>query len=428
MKNRTTQWFKIDNAGKLFPIITETRRSSYFRMSVMLNELVDPVILQIAAEKTLIRFPHFNTKLQRGLFWNYLENQSRPFKVLPEPNMFGSNSRPFDSSKHLIEVYFHRQRISIEVFHAISDGRGGMEFLKTLTLSYLKEKGYPVDAEGMMFDADDQVTHAELEDSFATQVTKGKSIWLATNKAYHLKGTYFDHNGHYLTHLHLTTSECVAMARQFQTTVTGLFASILILGLIKKQESENPKKRKPIILSIPVDMRKYLPSKTMKNFVMTINIGKLFSPESTFQDILQEVNLQLKAGQKIEVLAPQIRANMQAERMLLLRFVPLFIKRWIVKSVFNRVGEPALSLTMSNLGKIDMPATTQTYLKHFEFMICSTPIMPINLGIASYKDELVISFSRIIDDRTFIGFFVQYLVEQLKLKVKVSGNRWEEVD
>jgi|694.fasta_scaffold16507_2 NRPS condensation-like uncharacterized protein len=426
MTNRTTQWFRIDNAGKLFPIITETRRSSYFRMSVMLNELVDPVVLQKAAEKTLFRFPNFNTKLQRGLFWNYLENQSKPFKVLPEPNTFGSNSRPFDSSKHLIEIYYHRHRISIEVFHAITDGRGGMEFLKTLTLSYLREKGYAVDAEGMIFDANDQVTHAELEDSFATKVTKGKSIWMATNKAYHLKGTYFEHNGHYLTHLHLNTEHCIAIARQFQTTVTGLLATILILGLIKKQESENPKKRKPIILSIPVDMRKYLPSKTMKNFVMTINIGKVFSPQSSFQEVLQEVNLQLKEGQKIEVLAPQIRANMKAERMLLLRFVPLFIKRWIVKSVFNRVGEPALSFTMSNLGKIEMPITTQPFIKHFEFMICSTPITPINIGIASYKDQLVVSFSRIIDDRTFIQYFVQYLVNELKLDVMVSGNRWEE--
>ncbi|MEN9820054.1 MAG: hypothetical protein RL379_832 [Bacillota bacterium] len=428
MKNRTTQWFRIDNAGKLFPIITETRRSSYFRMSVMLKETVDPVVLQKATEKTLFRFPNFNTRLQRGLFWNYLENQSKAFKVLPDPNTFGSNSRPFDSSKHLIEVYYHRNRIAIEVFHAITDGRGGMEFLKTLTLAYLREKGYAVESEGIIFDANDQVTQAELEDSFATKVTKGKSIWMPSNKAYHLKGTYFEHNGHYLTHVHLNTENCIAIARQFQTTVTGLFATILILGLIKKQESENPKKRKPIILSIPVDMRKYLPSKTMKNFVMTINIGKVFSPQATFQDVLHEVNLQLKEGQKIEILAPQIRANMKAERMLLLRFVPLFIKRWIVKSVFNRVGEPALSLTMSNLGKIEMPLTTQQYIEHFEFMICSTPIVPINLGVASFKDQLVLSFSRIIDDRTFLNFFIQYLVNELKLEVFVSGNRWEEQD
>ncbi len=425
--NRTTQWFKIDNAGKLFPIITEQMRSSYFRMSAILKDIIDPVLLQRAAEKTLLRFPNFNTRLKRGFFWNYLETQTKPFKVLPDPNTFGANARPFDRRKHLIEIYYHRNRISIEIFHAITDGRGGNEFLKTLTLSYLREKGFPVDAEGLMFDANDQVTNVELEDSFATKVTKGISTWLPTAKAYHLKGTYFDRNGHYLTHLHLDTQSLIQLARDKQTTITGLFATILILGLIQKQELERPRKRKPIILSIPVDMRKYLPSKTMKNFVMTINIGKVFSPTSTFEEVLTEVNQQLKHGQQLDVLAPQIRANLKAERMLVLRFVPLLIKRWIIKSVFNRVGEPALSLTMSNLGKIDMPKSTKPYLDRFEFMICSTPILPINLGIASFENQLILTFSRIIDDRTFIEFFVNYLVKELKVSVFASGNRWEEI-
>jgi NRPS condensation-like uncharacterized protein len=423
--NRQTQWFKIDNAGKLFPIITSPMRSSYFRLGVVLRETVDPVILQRAALKTLQRFPNFNTRLKRGLFWNYLETQQLPFRVLPDPNSFGSVSRPYDSSKHLIEIYYHRQRISIEVFHAITDGRGGMEFIKTLTLAYLKEKGYPVDAEGLMFDADDQVTNAEMEDSFAQKVTRGKSLWLPTAKAYHIKGNFFERNGHYLTHLHLSTKQLLTLARAHETTITGLLATILILGLIKRQEAEQKKKKKPIILSIPVDMRKYLPSKTMKNFVMTINIGKIFPADSTFEDVLKEVNRQLKNGQSVDVLAPQIRANMKAERMLLLRFVPLFIKRWIVKSVFNRVGEPALTLTMSNLGKVDMPLSTKAYLDHVEFMICSTFVMPINLGIASYEDALTLTFSRIIDDREFIQFFVDSLVK-LNLEIKVSGNRWEE--
>jgi NRPS condensation-like uncharacterized protein len=425
--NRSTQWFKIDNAGKLFPIITEQMRSSYFRMSAILKDTIDPVHLQHASEKTLLRFPNFNTRLKRGFFWNYLEIQTKPFKVLPDPNTYGANARPYDRRKHLIEIYYHRNRISIEIFHAITDGRGGMEFLKTLTLSYLREKGFPVDAEGVMFDANDQVTHAELEDSFATKVTKGKSTWLPTAKAYHLKGTYFERNGHYLTHLHLDTQSLIQLARDKQTTVTGLFATILILGLIQKQEIERPRKRKPIILSIPVDMRKYIPSKTMKNFVMTINIGKVFSPTSTFQEILNEVNHQLKHGQQLDVLAPQIRSNLKAERMLVLRFIPLFIKRWIIKSVFNRIGEPALSLTMSNLGKIDMPTSTKPFIDRFEFMICSTPILPINLGIASFENQLILTFSRIIDDRTLIAYFVNYLVNEFKVPVFASGNRWEEI-
>lgn len=426
MTNRQTQWFKIDNAGKLFPIITSPLRASYFRMSVLMKHPIDPVILQRAALKTLARFPNFNTRLKKGLFWNYLETQNQPFKVLPDPNAFGSIPQPYDGTKHLIEIYYHRQRISIEVFHAITDGRGGMEFLKTLTLAYLKESGHPVSSEGMMFDADDQVTNAELEDSFEKKVSRGKSIWLPTAKAYHLRGKYFDHHGHYLTHLHFSTQQLIALAREKQTTITGLLSTMLILGLIKRQEASQPKKRKPIILSIPVDMRKYLPSKTMKNFVMTINIGKVFPPDSTFESVLQEVNRQLKEGQSVDVLAPQIRANMKAERMLLLRFVPLFIKQMIVKSVFNRVGEPALSLTMSNLGKVDMPASTLDYIDHFEFMICSTAIMPINAAIASFGDHFTLTFSRIIDDREFIQQFVHQLVKDYRLNITVGGNRWEE--
>jgi NRPS condensation-like uncharacterized protein len=174
-------------------------------------------------------------------------------------------------------------------------------------------------------------------------------------------------------------------------------------------------------------MRKYLPSKTMKNFVMTINIGRVFSPTSTFQEILDEVNHQLKHGQQLDVLAPQIRSNLKAEQMLVLRFIPLFIKRWIIKSVFNRIGEPALSFTMSNLGKIEMPKSTKPFIDRFEFMICSTPILPINLGIASFENQLILTFSRIIDDRTLIAFFVNYLVHELKVPVFASGNRWEEM-
>jgi len=424
--NRTTQWFKIDNAGKLFPIITGKLRASYFRLSVVLKDTIDPVVLQLAAEKTLLRFPNFNTRLRKGLFWFYLENQFKLFKVQPDPNTFGTNPRPNDRSKHLIEIYYHRQRISIEVFHAITDGRGGMEFLKTLTLAYLREKGNAVDAEGIIFDANDQVTYAELEDSFATKVTKGNSIWLPTENAFHLKGTYFEHTGHYLTHLHLSTSELITVAKAKQTTITGLFATMLILILIKKQESINPKKRKKIILSIPVDMRKYITSTTMKNFVMTINIGGFFKPNSTFQEVLEVINKQLKEGQQLDILAPQIRANLKLERMLLLRFIPLFIKRWMIKIVFDRVGENALSIVMSNLGKIEMPQSTQSFIDHFEFMLCATPILPINVGIATFLDQLVITFSRIIDDRSFIQAFVNILVNDLHVQVKASGNRWEE--
>jgi hypothetical protein len=421
-----TSWFMIDNAGKLFPIVTEAYRSSYFRMAVTLKDSIDPVILQQAALQTLTRFPNFNTRLKRGLFWNYLETQNLPFKVKPDPNLFGSQSNPYDHRKHLVEIYFHRHRIAIEVFHAITDGRGGIEFLKTLTLAYLKLKQLPVESEGLIMDPLDQVTESELEDSFAKKILPGKSEFLPTKKAYHLRGTYFQHVGHYLTHLEFSSQEFLALAREKKTTITAVIASVLTYMLIAKQKEDRPKVKRPIILSIPVDMRKYFPSTTMKNFVMTINIGKIYPDDSSFDDILSYIHRQLIDGQTAEKLAPQIRANMKAETMLLLRFVPLFIKNLIVRYVFNRVGEPALTFTMSNLGKVTMPVSTIPYIDHFEFMICSTHVMPINLGIVSFEDKLILTFSRIIEDRTLIQQCVDYFKKELNLTMMVSSNRWDE--
>jgi NRPS condensation-like uncharacterized protein len=421
-----TSWFKIDNAGKLFPVVSNDRRSSYFRLTMTLHEIIDPTLLQKAAELTLQRFPNFNTRLRRGLFWYYLETQQKPFKVKPDPNLFGSISEPNNPNNHLIEIYYHRDRIAIEVFHSITDGRGGMEFLKTLTLAYLKLKQYPVHAEGMMFDSDDEVSTNELEDSFAKKIKPGLSEWLPTKKAYHLKGDYFPHHGHYLTHAKLSVQETVAIAKKHGTTVTGFLAAVIMYELVVQQNLENPKKRRPIILSIPVDMRKYLPSTTMKNFVMTINIGQVFPPQTTFDDVLKVVIFQLKEGQSLDKLAPQIRANMKAERMLLIRFIPLFLKRILIQYVFNRVGEPALTFAMSNLGKLSLPESVKPYVVHAGFMICSSKVMPINLGVVSHDDVLMLNFSRIMTDRDFLRRLLIRFHDTYGLSMEVSGNRWEE--
>ena len=54
--------------------------------------------------------------------------------------------------------------------------------------------------------------------------------------------------------------------------------------------------------------------------------------------------------------------------------------------------------------------------------------MPINLGIVSFGDRLVMSFSRIITDRHFIQAIVQQLTSTFQIPIRVYGNRWEEAN
>jgi len=44
------KWYKIDNAGKLFPAVTDEQCTSTYRISIMLTELIQPEILQQAVD------------------------------------------------------------------------------------------------------------------------------------------------------------------------------------------------------------------------------------------------------------------------------------------------------------------------------------------------------------------------------------------
>lgn len=421
-----SQWFKIDHAGKLFPVVSNRLRSSYFRQAVELTVAIKPEILQKAALLTLKRFPHFDTRLKKGIFWNYLESQNKIFEVKLEPNTFGSITNPFYFGKHLLNIYYYEHRISVEYFHVLTDGRGGMEFLKTLTLTYLQLAGYDVQSEGILKDAYEPTNAKEQEDSFNKLIEPGKATWLPSQKAYHLEGALFKTIGHHLTHLTFSLTEVLELSRKLNTTITAFYASVLAYLMLQQQKLDGNTIRKPIIISVPVDMRKYFPSMTMKNFVMTIGVGKIFALDTSFEAILQEMTLQLKTGQSVEKLAPQIRANMKAEKILVLRFVPLFFKNLLIKSVYSKIGEPALSITLSNLGKVVMPEKTFPYIDHFQFMLSSTYLLPINMAIASFNDALVVTFSRLIIENNYIVQFVDFLVKKYHLHITASANGWQD--
>ena len=73
MKRRSLRWMRLDNAAKIYPANRSRNWSNVFRLSMTLNEPVDPAVLQSALDVTVLRFPSIAVRLRRGLFWYYLE-------------------------------------------------------------------------------------------------------------------------------------------------------------------------------------------------------------------------------------------------------------------------------------------------------------------------------------------------------------------
>ena len=67
------QWYRLDNAAKLYPAVRNSRWSANFRVSVTLKKEIDPLYLQQAVNATMHRLTNFRLKLHRVLFWYSLE-------------------------------------------------------------------------------------------------------------------------------------------------------------------------------------------------------------------------------------------------------------------------------------------------------------------------------------------------------------------
>ena len=134
-KNR---WRRLDNTAKIFPVIANENVSQVFRISATLKEPVNPELLSRALEEILPEIRNFRVKLRRGLFWYYFEENDRIPQVKRENTYPCRFIDPHGNQRFLFRVTYYEKRINLEVFHALTDGLGAVNFLKCLIRQYLR--------------------------------------------------------------------------------------------------------------------------------------------------------------------------------------------------------------------------------------------------------------------------------------------------
>ena len=142
------RWMRLDNAAKIYPAAQSRTWSNVFRLSVDMSEPVNRDILRSALDVTVRRFPSMAVRLGTGAFWYYLEELSSP------PDIRGDYCYPLrrmgrrELKKCAFRVLVYKNRIALELFHSITDGNGGMIFLKSLVAEYIEQRyGVSIPAE-----------------------------------------------------------------------------------------------------------------------------------------------------------------------------------------------------------------------------------------------------------------------------------------
>ena len=423
--HRSFKWFKLDNAAKIYPASHSKSWSNLFRVSATLHEEVDLKVLDQAVKNTIPRFPSIAARLAEGLFWYYL----RPVEELPGIMSEYSYPLAYMTKKEMktcaFRVIVYRKRIAIEIFHALTDGTGGLIFLKSLIAEYLELKhNIEIPCENGILSRKERPKHYETEDSFLKNAAPVKETRKDTN-AWKIDGTPEEDSFLNITNFQLSSDKIVALAKEKKVSVNTYLAAIIMKAILNLEFDlvHNPKKLKPVKLLIPINLRPIFNSRTLRNFALyTIPELDPRLGDYSLDEIISIVHHKVGTYATSKNMAKMIETNVADERKMVLRLVPLFIKNIVMKMVFNSVGEKKSCLSFSNLGIIQIPENMRSYIERIDFILGPQAQAPYNCSAYTYNNILNVTFSRNIKESRLETYFFREL-QALGIEATVQSNQ-----
>ena len=196
-----------------------------------MKEAVRPEILQEALDQTMEKYPLFQAVLRKGLFWFYLER--RDIRPVAREETKPPCSRLYipDKKSLLFEVTYYQNRINFEVYHALTDGTGAMNFLLELVQNYLilavPEAGLP------RISTEEKITAGDQEEDSFSQYYTSDSPKTKKKKpsAVRLKGEKLAHNEMQILEVAVPVKEILKRARFYGASVTAFLSAVFICAI-----------------------------------------------------------------------------------------------------------------------------------------------------------------------------------------------------
>lgn len=418
------EWSKLDNASKIFPATSSYKEPKVFRIACELFETVDKEVLQKALDITIEKFPLYKSVLRRGVFWFYFETSDiRPI-VEEESNPVCAPIYKKYERNLLFKLFYYKKRINLEVYHALSDGTGALWFMKTLVYHYLliKHKG---ELEGKVKELEYNASISDkMDDSFMRhypgwdfkkQFTRQKKADKKV-RAYHINGIRNEEYRVKVIEGGMSAKEVLEQAHKYNTTMTVFLAALFITNIY--QDMPLRKRKYPVILSIPVNLRQFFKSETARNFFSTINVGyRLKDKDLDLGEVIKSLNESFKRELTEESLRRHLNWLILFERNLLIRVVPLPIKKFSMR-VANMAVDLGITAALSNVGKIEMPSAFDKYI--YQFSVIPNVKRP-QMAICTYGDRLVVSFASPFKETELQKKFFRSLAD-MGIKIDVCSN------
>ncbi len=359
--------------------------------------------------------------LRRGVFWYYFErNETHPLieSETYYPCMYMKIKK---RGVHPFRVLYFNKKVSVEFSHIITDGAGAVTFMRALLYEYFRLLGIESE-DPTIFKHGDEPDPGEVEDAFGEHYDENLPMYRRRVDAFHFpfrrekKGVY-----NVVTGI-IPVNDILKHSRLHGVSLTE-FLSAVYFDTIQELMVSADYKKKPIVLNIPVNLRKMLGSKTMRNFF--ISVTPMIDPRLghyTFEEILKYMHHFMKITVDEKYVRQQIRQNVMSEKTFFLRVVPLFIKDMVMPFIYRTYGEGNYTTGFSNVGAIRMPRELESHIERFELYPPPSVGNTLKVTAVSYKENIYISFGSLTRDRRVEQIFFSKL-RKMGIPIKIEANR-----
>ena len=427
-------WVRLDNASSMFLAALSDTDPKVFRMTAEMDHDVDPELLQTALDMTFDRYPLYHSVLRRGVFWYYLQDSDLRPTVAAENEHTCASIYQADVRTLLFRVVYHRRRINLEVFHALSDGTGALWFLTDLLREYVAlasgersvHASAAVEDPLQLLEADSfsehfrTGTHARVGEKPARNTERrglGRFVGASTAKAYRARGTRTPDNRTRLVEATMPVVDVLALARHEQVSLTSYLTALFFQSI--RAAGGAMDEAKMFGASVPVNLRQLFPSTSARNFFTTVRLEHTY--DAGHEDLgiaARNLDVQLRQQTTAHALRERVERFMRFESMIVLRIVPVQIKN-VMLGLLNRASNRGLSVAVSNLGNIRLPEQVAAHVTRMFFHVSA--VRPQFCAV-SCAGQLTVSFTSPFIDTDHVREFVRFLTAR-GVPVQVAASR-----
>ena len=413
-------WLKLDNAALIYPSASNDKWINIFRVSAYLKAEVVPAKLQQALNIVIERFPNFDVTRRHGIFWYYFENMTQ-FPIVEQEKSYPCAKMELRKKKHLFRVLYYKNKISFETFHALTDGSGALSFLNALVACYFELSGEKISIEELSVSYKDKPSPEELEDSFRQIADNSGTNKRESKISYQVTGTPEPAGVLDVINIVTSTNQLHSLAKKYDCTITELLTAIYAKSIIKNQKKSAYAKNRPVVVSVPVNLRKFFGSNTLRNFSSWINVS--YNKNQKLDDLQDYINVcknQMREKKK-DYFVKNVNANIKSEKNIFVRLMPLFVKNIALHLVYKLYGEKTYTTVLTNLGKVCVPHEFDNLVDRYECVLCKSMMNAINIGVVSFGDKISITFSGCIKEHLIERDFCRTLTD-LGLSLQINSN------